>query len=612
MPDRCWRCAAEIAQDVAFCGSCGAPLRSDSRRFDLSLDAGSDGPVRVEAAPAGGSRWGLVAGLAMVAVVVGVFAATSADDTDPPDTDPIEEAVEPEPVDEPEPTPGPETTTITTPPAAEPEPAAGLSWAIARDDVDGFPFALVEVGRSVFAYVAEAPPRPARTPSGTRAFEYTRTGSWIDHGLVIDAPADVTTVVNGDTALWATGLDGAGEPAMWRSDDGISWTKELLPAAPADVGVTRPTHLIERNGVVAVAATTVDVWERIEAAAIDVLGDALVGRTGIDWNPSRTDVDIRGPFGLRLATVTFDDLGLDGEQLLEAMSGPSSTPRWVRADGTWVVDTTRGDATTLTAGSTGEIHLVTNADVDQISTYRNGGWERRDTGTEAFRLSAWDDRFIGEVGAGRIAMFDADFELIDETQAPSAGDPTTTLLDQLVPGPLGVITSVVRWDPTAGAETDGPDPTVVVLRDGYRLEADPLHLLRLTRDGEPLVDVDALSSDDGYRVDLTGPEPLVVFLDSDTGADLVGFTVDELRLLEAESTPSGSAGAPVTSVFFSRDAEVWLGGEMKVLDPARPALVQTHVGSERLWAFVITMQIGRFTADDDVEFTLMQVEPPPE
>ncbi|MEM8705405.1 MAG: zinc ribbon domain-containing protein [Actinomycetota bacterium] len=616
MTERCWRCGAEFDIDAAFCGRCGARVSTAGSDFEPLTEVAATASGPINAAPSGGSPLLLAVGIAATAAVVAFFALTASDDPaaapdelverdQGDDVVPAEDQTEIDDAD---------TTTSTTVPTDEPEALRSLSWSIARDGVDGFPFAVAEVGGSVFVFVAEVPPMWPGDTGGARAFEYTRTGRWFDHGIVIDADADVTTVVNGDDGLLATGLNGNGDPTVWRSLDGIVWTEETLPANVATRSPTRPTHLVERDGVVVVASTTIDPWTQVQLAANERLGDGIVDLRGVDWSPGADEVEVRGPFGLRLATLALADLDLDldAEVLAEAWSGPPTTPLWVFEDGSWTSNMIRGDAATLTATERGEIHLVTAS--DEISVHRGGNaWEARPNDTGAFRLQAWGDRFVGETAGGRISVFDDQLEPVVDTMPPGGATQTDTTIDQVTVGPLGIVASLVEWGaPSSLDESDEPSPTVLVLRDGYRLEADPLHLLRLSRDDEEVVRIDAWADDGGYRVDLTGTEPLVVFVDPATGDDLVAFTLDELRALERETTPEPDLDLPTTSIFFSADGDAWLGGEIRRLDRDRPALVRVHVGSERLWAFVITPTSGRFiNAYPDLEFTLMQVEPPP-
>ncbi|MEM8705059.1 MAG: zinc ribbon domain-containing protein [Actinomycetota bacterium] len=617
MSERCWRCGSGVDVDAAFCGRCGARVSAAGPEFEELTEVGTISSGSIDAAPDRGSPWLLVAGTAAIAALVAFFALTATDD---PSAGPgaSSEQVEPDEGD----AVGPpedeadaeevEATSPTTTPAVDTGMAQSLSWAIARDGVPGFPFALAEVGGSVFVFVAEVPPLWPDDPRGARAFEYTRTGRWFDHGVVIGGAADVTAVVNGDDGLLATGLNGDGEPTVWRSSDGISWTSEVLPANTAALGATRPTHLVERDGVVVVASTTIDPWTQIRLAVTARLGDGVVGPSGVNWSPGVDEVEIRGPLGLRVATLGLDELGLDADRLAEAWSGPPPTPIWVYEDGRWTTNVIRGDVATLTATERGEIHLVTTA--DEISVHRGGNaWEARPNDTGAFRLQAWGDRFVGETAGGRIAVFDDELQPVVDTVPPSGGTPADSTIDEVAVGPLGLVTSVVEWGaPSSIDESDEPTPTVLLLRDGYRLEADPLHLLRLSRDGDEVVRVDAWADDGGYRIDLSGTEPIVVFVDPVTGVDLVTFTLDELRALEVETTSQTDLDAPTTSVFFSRDGDEWQGGEIRLLERDLPALVRVHVGSERLWAFVVTPTSGRFVnVYPDLEFALMQVEPPP-
>ena len=615
MADRCWRCGAELTGDVAFCGQCGAKVRADAPDLEFFTDVAPEKPAPIEAASTDGSRWLSVVGVALVAGLVAFFALTSTDD-DTPSADPYDERADFDAVDSADAsdttvdgtTAAPPTTTV---PVTFGDVAAPLSWAVAGEGIDGYPLAIVESGRSVFVFVTDSIPAWFDVPGGVQFLQFTSGGDWIDHGTVIPEDSQVLAVVEGDDGLLASGLNGDGDPTVWRSSDGITWSAEVLPGTAVDNRPARPTHIVERDGVVVVASSTINPWRQISTAMAERFGQDVVAPNPPDWQPGSDEVSMRGPFGLTIATVTFDELDLDREELDEWYQGPQPTPIWVFDDGAWASNVVRGDATTLTAAADGRIHLVTSADTDEVSVYRGGAWQRIDTETDLFRIQAWDDGFVGEGSAGRLGILDADFELVRETLPPGAGFGENATLDHLSTGPLGLVASVIRWD---GFEPfdfdDAPDVDVVVLRDDYRLEAGPAHLLRLSRNGEEVLRIDAWSGDAGYRADLDADEPGVGFLDPDSGEVLVTFTLEELRHLERETDTDGPSIPQTTSLLFTTDGERWLGGDVKLLDPDAPTLVLSHVGTERLYSLVVTLR------DDDIrsispalQFDLLHVEP---
>lgn len=609
MAERCWRCGAETTDAAAFCDQCGAKVRADAPDLEFFTDVAPAPPAPVEAASTDGSRWLLVAGVGLVAALVAFFALTSADDT--PSADPYEERADFEAVDAPEEADtaadgsGAPTSTI---PLTFGEVLAPLSWSIVRDQVEGYPLALVELDRSIFVYATELAPFWSVSSSGARAFQYTSGGDWIDHGLVIEADAQVNAIAVGDDGLLATGLSGAGEPVVWRSDDGTTWRAEQLPGTAVDGFAWRPAAIAERDGVVVVASSPIDPWQQVTTAVYERFGPDVIGINGHDWSPDTDDVTVRGPFGLQLASVPLDELGLDADLLDDGASRPQPSPIWVYDQGAWASNVVTGQVTTLTTSADGGIHLAMSTDSGEISTYRHGTWRPRAADTNLFGLQPWNDGFVGRGDADRLAFLDADFGLVSETLPPGLGV-GDAVLDTFATGPLGLMVSSRVWDSEATEALE--DSAVVVLRDGYRLEVGPVHLLQVSRDGEELVRANAWSSDsDGYRADLDCEEPSIIFLDPETGEDLVAFTLAEMRELEAEVQPQIEYPDQAISMLFSPDGQNWLGGEVDLIDSSAPALVVAHVGSERLYTLIVTLRQGAvISAFPDIEFALLQVEP---
>ncbi|MEM8705411.1 MAG: zinc ribbon domain-containing protein [Actinomycetota bacterium] len=597
MADRCWRCGTETVAGDSFCRSCGAQVSASAPDLDVVTDLAPPPPAPVDAAAAEPRRWPLVVGIALVGVVVGVFALTNTDQG--PSADPYAERAEFAELDEP--AGGADATTDDDVPLVYGTVDDQLDWQPIRVEADGYPVTAIEIGGSLFVYESTAG-FTWEGVTGVSIIEYQpAAGTWIDHGLVADPGARVVTVTEIEGGVAATGLDAAGRQTVWFSDDGIEFTPTRLPAiVDPDGKEIRPQNLIEHDGTMMITTAQESPWQIVTAEIAERTAD--LDLLGSSWTNDTETLRIRGPFGIELTEIALEDLGIDSDDLNSPVDEP--LPFWIDDGDGWRIETLDAKVFGARGLPDGGILVTTLGDRGmQGRTYQDGEWEER---------TIFLDRFVGVGPSGAIGvsqdhsrLYELDEDL-DLDRALAVPAPSDFRIDNWHIDPDGILVALSRWDGVP--EVDHSDSDRVVLAEGdYRLIADVDHLLELEHDGEPVRTINTWSSDDaGYRVDLDAEIPTVTFLDEETGTPLVTFELADIIELERASRPPEVYPTQAVTTAFTPGDDVWFVGDLTAEPFDTTALVQVSVTGDQLVAFVTAARDGfdRFGPTPDLVHTI--------
>ncbi|MEO0492125.1 MAG: hypothetical protein AAF081_01765 [Actinomycetota bacterium] len=583
MADRCWRCGVEITSYTTSCSTCGAEVRATAPAIELLIEPQ---PVAtpVDATTGEDRLRPLIAGIALVAAVVGFFVITDTDDG--PADAPTREGADAEPAEA-----EPDTGSIAAQTApGDPEldddggvatiddVIAPIDWRDLAAFPDAAPVALVELDDAMLVF---STPDVGGWLAGSEPLAVTRLtadGSVTDLGTVVGGDAQITAIAPSGDGVVATGLDADGAPTVWRSVDGSAWQDERLPAvALGSTETLRPDRIVELDGVIVVTGRPADAWRLVQAEVTDTFGD-LGGTAGIAWGSNGNRITIYGPLGIVVGELDSAELGID---LDNGSNYGEPGPVWVHDDGAWASSVSDGQVDTLTAAPGGSIHIVeTGRGWQTVWAYQDGMWVQREADTSVWSMHAWREGFVAVAPNEYLTFFDHDHLPTGDRLAAGVAD--GNYVSAIGTGPAGVLATMTWWDqPRTPVETREE-----ILRDGYTLTVNSSQVLSLTRDGETISVLHTWSSIDerAFRVDLDRDEPVVVFLDPPTGDDLVTFTLAELADLERRLTPSAVA-EQLLSATFTPDGETWYGGPVRATDLGDIPVVA--VGTDRVFLAMV-------------------------
>jgi hypothetical protein len=447
------------------------------------------------------------------------------------------------------PTTTPASTTTSTQPVVDPttfsvaEIARGepFDWEMIMAIDEGHATAMLE-HEDRFCLFSTTPAVDSRAiGGGLTAWSSDDGTNWTSLGQVIGPEYLVSRVVSTDRGLVALGTGETGGSFMlWRSDDGASWARQQVPVDGVDDAMTVWPHAFVTTGDVSLVAvtTTFDVTDRLTAT----LG-APVDMEHLAWNPDVQGDDITftltGPFGVPLATLTADDLGLTpAERDMAIRSYSESTVEILRS--------TDGESWELTPIP--EAHWIDgmyevpgdrmlahgfSSTGNQVWTSDDGlEWETQPSWEYPYTVDTWGDLLVGPSYDGRASvMVSANGSTWQDMglsrQFPK---PIQWNIGEVGSGAGGVAAHVVGWSDTTGSPMT-PDPIAITDVNGTEVTLDF---------GSGTIEVDTAEgpyrwsmwamTTDGFTVDLeTG---VASFVNRQTGETLASFTLDELQEVE--------------------------------------------------------------------------------
>ena len=237
----------------------------------------------------------------------------------------------------------------------------------------------------------------------------------------------------------------------------------------------------------------------------------------------------------------------------------------------------------------------------QVAFYGTDGKTRPSRLGATWPITTWEDRVVAAGGLGEIATFDGDLQVVAAYWVQ--GFESGAQISALNAGDEGLVVTESRW--TMRGPGDEP-PRVVILRDGFRLEATSYDL-QLSKDGDVVLrgSLEWDSRRDRYFVDLDA-EHEVTFLAED-GSPLVSFSLAELAQLEQEI--SGSPGREQQyRVLYTVDGSQWFGGELGLSEGL--AVVGAYIGQDRVTVTQVASPRGPWPAEVNARIDVWEAELP--
>ena len=422
--------------------------------------------------------------------------------------------------------------------------------------------------------------------------------------------------------------DTFGDPQVFISDDeGSSWqqltTNFSNPEPPVASFLIDRTYLssamISGDRVVLVSQTYTEV---------DIEG-LLISKGYIDddeeligwgWGSGTVTADVGDPFEPETLELSYDELGLTPAEIqsLEDVDEPDTdTVRIFAGDDTGfdlVQEFAGSGGTSYSSGSGFAVTLFGQEGSTLLTSPDGITWAQRGL-----------DGFFDVVGGGDGTLWSGAFgNGAYELQRSTSGEPFTTVTSlpgiqpngRLALGMSGLATTVSLVGESMAFESldEPPLPTGAVQKDGFELRYnEPLGgitLYDLAAD-EPVYvfgpeTLEAETAPEGAReVDGPGSEFGIIFVDPDTGEDLVAFTIEDLSpVLDAESGSGSEASTepapPNGGPFGPPEAWVELGvgdgfvlarvEEFEVFDESFDGDVATEEGSSSNGSFTTRAQ----------------------
>lgn len=431
-----------------------------------------------------------------------------------------------------------------------------------------WPVALVE--HEGVPYFFARPQADSEVPVGTGLDGWVRRDeTWDPLPPGIEPPNLITSVSATPHGLVALGTNRLyGEPRLWISSGGGTWSESALPlAAPTPGMVVRPVAVAGTEEILAVfGVTDVDIMQLVA----DVVPDHLVTDDGIvpfgfSWTGDPFRLTLHAPLGLTVFSATSDDLGLSDDQLSAFLTaGPEvDVTQWTSSDGgPWTTGVF--DARFVTdafATPEGELAVV-GGDLGQSWLWMSGDgtdWEQTSLMSQMNGLQAWDGGWLAARTYAQTAEVvrspDAtDWEPLGLEEL--LGDARSWYVHPLASGAGGIAAAASGYSPGALPESDLESASVE--RDGYVLTINPqIDRLTLVRDTDVIEVFLLYGHDTDERLDVDAAARTVSFVDPEVDQVLVTFTFDELHDLEQAMYADAEPGRETQLLLFSPDGNTW-------------------------------------------------------
>ncbi len=564
--DMCGSCGSEVLPDAQFCHVCGRRLGVEPIDFDIYGTGRSIGRSSEPSATEPSRKAALVSVLALAVALFGglaVFSWVTSDDS--PTAAPPAATTPPSTVG---PTTSVQESSSDESPATLVKVGEPLVWHPGPEIGELMPVGIVEHDGQVLFFATEPRQRfgPGATGLGLAAWRSSDGASWESLGTVIDPPNELASVTANPAGMVAVGRNSEGAAAIWRSVDGTGWDMEILPeASPSTSDEVVPTMAASIGGidvVVGVSGPT-DYSARFYRALQE-----LTGRSADDFSFSLTTgaeskVEVRGPFGLLLDSLSAEDLGLTQDELRLAASGGTAEHAavvWSSTDGAdWQMSILDRIFPVGLAVTGNKFVLVSRGGADSQIWMSDDGTTWQDNSDGSVRLASivsWGQMLLAARIQDPVDLV-VSGDGIDWQPINLAGViPDRYLLNagSVTAGDNGV--AVAASQVSLDQDSQQPPAEAILVKDGYTLTANGSGVLVLRRGEETLLTATGLSaSQDDFISDLG--EGTVTFVDSTTSDPYITFTLDELRQLEAAAGYGQHSATQRSMILYTPDTKTW-------------------------------------------------------
>lgn len=431
-------------------------------------------------------------------------------------------------------------------------------------DLDGFPLALLETetGEIVLAQ-GEVQPEGI---TAVRIYSSRDGLSWRHLSDPIGPPNRFYGASVTDLGLVVYGQDGSGNPTLWISEDGRSWTTSTIDSGGdwRVYGVGATEDLVLAHGFSS-------AWTRLDTVVRERFGETGLRYQTLHEGDNEPRILLHSPLGLPLEEFTMAELGMDPAEFEE----PDKDEVRATTDGVEWYEATlphTGYIAGLFEGHDGELWTVRQEDFTTrlFSTTDGLTWrERGDAGASAAHILPWREGLVSISPDMRIRTSADGVEWATVTLRDLFTAPHEWYVQPLSASDAGIAVLAQRL--LRGPEQFDPEETTIVFeREGRVVRITPSLVTVFDSDRQTvLVNVARWSSVPTGSVSFDEDGRTVTIHRGPGGEPLVTFTVDELAELETEShlLAANRQQDSQTVLMTSRDGCAWTTQELVLPDP---------------------------------------------
>ncbi len=460
---------------------------------------------------------------------------------------------------------------------AEPDEARGAAAVVVEDPLiltatgqigEVWPVTLIEVEGIHILYGSDQPPFGAPDSTGLQAWTSTDNASWHSIGTVIPAPAVVHSVVTTSRGVIAIGTADTDSPALFRSDDGRSWTATPLPLTDTDGSSLIPTAVAANDdAIVIVSGSGFARYERATRAITSAIPERFrpsadngfaLGASGEPFS-----VQVYGPLGIAIFAATGDELGLD-DDVIDAYTGVHGEQHatiWSSTDAENWTSSTIENIQIQAVSTTDDGRFIAfgfGRDGEQTFTSRDGS-----TWTAAPTPSRVQIPAAGPVGwlassHDRLAtlLFSTDGQAWHQIDLGDALDRTSEWrFHPLAAGDGGVAAIATGFDATVFRNQP---QSVLIERDGFTVAHDPMmSTLTITDDAGIEVFRGRTHTNRQHDAIVYDPDALAVTFLAESGDPLLTLSLNELWVANETSYRGIGPGDVRQLLLASPDGTAW-------------------------------------------------------
>lgn len=442
--------------------------------------------------------------------------------------------------------------------------------------IGGPVLAVLEHDERFFLFAGTEPGYPPPTVGGMNAWVSPDGRQWTPLGTIVTAQHTVESVVSTGNDLVAIGSRLAdGQPMVWSSPDGVTWTQAELPLdhpLPSPLMI-RPTQVASTDGVVVViGALDID-----RSAVFDDLGiaeDASRFTVSVGGPPLR--IEVRGHLGIPLHVSDGAELGLTDDEMARVFGERVNV--WRSIDGE------RWESSTIAAMRINSLVPVGEGRFAAFGYGRLGPgiwgsvdgieWTRTPAPTQVQLASEWKGQVLG------VRLFGSNPTLLsseDGRRWQSLGmghllpEEHEWLLDPVTANEEGILVGAL------GMERGRRAPLEVTSLEGdHSLVGFPGGWITLLEGSRKVVRILATSVEITEIVDYDLPSGTLTFVEEGTNDPIATFSLSDVA--QAEERSGERVDLVDEYVLFSTDGLTWsvhdlseMTGETRPLVAGRPA-----------------------------------------
>ncbi|MGD2102082.1 MAG: hypothetical protein PVG83_07575 [Acidimicrobiia bacterium] len=323
-----------------------------------------------------------------------------------------------------------------------------LDWSQRLSDESLEPAGLLRLSGITYVFATDS------TGAGLRAWSSTDGQTWTDLGEILPNDTKLALTDTGvDRLILVTEGRAGKDPEVWSSGDGIDWDTESIPIdldngllafSPSAAAVTDTMTIVTGK-------LEFDLEEVVEPYIEETIWPGYdADRYGLDWHTTDEEIrlDVVGPAGLTLLSVTTDELGLSAqtEEWLRADPPDGHATAWVDLDGGgWSPTTIEGatHVTSLSTTSRGAIVAVGLTELEQLAlwvSFDGFFWEQYPFDVRPHDIESWEERLVGPAESGGFDILVSDDGLEWDSTGLRNHFPSSQrwFLDAFAAGPTGV------------------------------------------------------------------------------------------------------------------------------------------------------------------------------